>query len=78
MLEFDELQKQLRAGKHGAPLSTKLRPGEVQVQVTSEQRYAVRRKEEWKALERFDDLLDANGDGTRHPYPHGTPASPWW
>ena len=63
ILDYHEVQKQLRPGKHGVRLPKKLQPGAAPVQLEVQQTHAVRKKEEWKALERFDTLLDGNGDG---------------
>ena len=64
VMEYAELKRQLRPGKHGElKLPKKLQAGAAPIRVGAQQTHQVRKKEEWKALERFDTLLDADGDG---------------
>ena len=65
VLSFKEINKYLRAGKHEVVLDAKLQDGAVKVQVGADggQKHRTRRKEEWKALDRFD-ALDVAASGS--------------
>ena len=63
VLSFKEINKYLRAGKHEIVLDEKLQAGAVTVQsADTVQTHRTRRKEEWKALDRFD-ALDVGAQG---------------
>jgi Ca2+-binding EF-hand superfamily protein len=62
VLSFKEINKYLRAGKHEIVLDEKLQAGAVAVQSDFQQTHRTRRKEEWKALDRFD-ALDVGASG---------------
>ena len=56
VLSFKEINHYLRAGRHEIVLDEKLQVGAVAVQSDFQQTHRTRRKEEWKALERFGEM----------------------
>ena len=65
-LDFDEVEKYLRPHlrqPHAHPKPPPAPVAESAPESPTHQKHRLRRKEEWEALERFDNLLDLNGDG---------------